>query len=506
MYPLDDDNLDRLSREAAEHFEAEAGASGWDHLEQRLNKELPQEKKRRRFLFWLILITAVTGGALTGILKYQQPAAPLANNEAGAAPGHTPSNNTTQTISGNNNVPKAAEQKEGKQPAASNRQATTAATEPATGASSNNNNNNQAVTNQVTAPNNASTQPVEKTKGNILSKPTGVHIQKAPATLNYAAIAPDNDNGANPSFNKTSKQKPGKRTKNKGAQNNKNTAPVTENNTAETENSSTNVIAATTEKPADATNEAAATQPAAAQQTDAAKSKPVVTPAADSAKTTAQQTKKDDQKKNKTKQPLELGIMVGPDMSTVSFGPLYKPGYNIGLQAGYRFSNHWSVNAGVIYTKKFYKADSTQFHYKDNPWPNARTINNVEGSCSMWDIPVNVRYDFSYNNKRRWFVSTGLSTYLMDKENYDMYYRWNGGPVYTQPLNSDSNSNYLFSIWNLSVGMERSLGKRFSLQAEPYLKVPLTGLGKGSMRMDSYGILFTLKYKPFFKAKKSDNK
>jgi hypothetical protein len=51
--------------------------------------------------------------------------------------------------------------------------------------------------------------------------------------------------------------------------------------------------------------------------------------------------------------------------------------------------------------------------------------------------------------------------------------------------------------------MERSLGKRFSLQAEPYLKVPLTGLGKGSMRMDSYGILFTLKYKPFLNTKKS---
>lgn len=197
--------------------------------------------------------------------------------------------------------------------------------------------------------------------------------------------------------------------------------------------------------------------------------------------------------------------MAGPDMSTVSFGPLYKPGYNFGLQAGYRFSNRWSVNAGVIYTKKFYKADSTQFHYKDNPWPS-RTVNNVEGSCSMWDIPVNVRYDFVYSSKRRWFVSTGLSTYLMDKENYDMYYRWNGGPVYTQPLNSDSNSNYLFSIWNLSVGMERSLGKRFSLQAEPYLKVPLTGLGKGSMRMDSYGILFTLKYKPFFNTKRADKK
>jgi hypothetical protein len=54
--------------------------------------------------------------------------------------------------------------------------------------------------------------------------------------------------------------------------------------------------------------------------------------------------------------------------------------------------------------------------------------------------------------------------------------------------------------------MERSLGKHFSIQAEPYLKVPLKGLGIGNIRMDSYGILFTLKYKPTFNAKKSINK
>jgi hypothetical protein len=83
MYPLDDDNLDHLSREAAEHFEVEAGASGWDHLEQRLNKEMPQEKKRRRFLFWLFLIAVTTGGTLTAILNHQ-PVTPLAKNAANA--------------------------------------------------------------------------------------------------------------------------------------------------------------------------------------------------------------------------------------------------------------------------------------------------------------------------------------------------------------------------------------------------------------------------------------
>jgi hypothetical protein len=111
-----------------------------------------------------------------------------------------------------------------------------------------------------------------------------------------------------------------------------------------------------------------------------------------------------------------------------------------------------------------------------------------------------VRYDVSFNDKRRWFVSTGLSTYLMDKENYNLSYSWNPAP-YT--YNSDTNKNYLFSVLNLSAGMERNLGKHFSLQAEPYLKVPLKDLGTAKIRMDSYGILFTLKYRPGFGTKKT---
>ena len=116
-------------------------------------------------------------------------------------------------------------------------------------------------------------------------------------------------------------------------------------------------------------------------------------------------------------------------------------------------------------------------------------------------------YVVSLNEKRRWFVSTGLSTYLMDTEDYLLYYgnNWNNYITET-PVNSDDNSNYIFSIVNLSAGMERSLSKRFSLQAEPYLKIPLKGLGMGSMRMTSYGILFTLKYKPQFNFKRSDTR
>ena len=520
MYPLDDDNLDHLSREAAERFEVEASASGWDHLEQRLDKELPQEKKRRRFLFWLFFITVTTGGALTAILSHE-PVTPLAKNATSAvtsvdktpplpenqtANSRTPNTTQTEAVSDNNShSTRVTTAPNGEQlPVGSNQQSIAAATNPTPGSSITRPGINQpatATTATVTAPNKGVTKPVEKTVTTTATKGAKagrVRIRKAPATLNYATIAADN--GSNRAY-KPAKQK-GKRSGTTSNQNTQVIPTVPDNNTTgtfEPESHTTNAAPATTGKPVETNNEVATVQPTPATQTDSVKNKSAATQVVDSTKTMAKQTKKD----NKIKQPLEFGVIVGPDMSAVSFGPLYKPGYNFGVQVGYRFNDRWSVNVGAIYTKKFYKTDSSHFNYKDNPWPN-RNLSKVEGNCSMWDIPVNVRYDFSFNAKRRWFASTGLSTYLMDKEDYDVYYRWNGG-TYPMPLDNDTNSTYLFSIWNLSIGMERSLGKRFSLQAEPYLKIPLKDLGLGNMRMNSYGILFTLKYKPFLQSKRSDN-
>lgn len=521
MYPLDDDNLDHLSREAAELFEVEAGASGWDHLEQRLNKELPQEKKRRRFLFWLFLISATTGGALIAILHYQ-PVTPLAKNATSAVtrvhtstavPGsQTANNHTTNTtraesVSGNNNneAPVSKAPETGQLPAGN--------TQPSTGATGNATPynpvhkpgvNEPAAAPAVNAPNKTVTGTAEKpptaTKG---GKPAHARIRKTPATLNY--VMADKQMGYPPVQQHNHPLRTGTKKKNTaGVVNEPGDELTTQPQPAGNEPDkavSTDNTPATTGQAVETTPEVATVPPTATQPTDSLKNKPAVTQAADSANSMAKQKKKND----KIKQPLEFGLMTGPDMSAVAFGPLYKTGYNFGIQLGYRFSEHWSVNVGAIYTKKFYKTDSSHFEYKGTPWPPNKKVSRVEGNCSMWDIPVNVRYDFSFNNKRRWFASTGLSTYLMDKEDYDIYYRWNGGPTYSQPWPSDSNSTYLFSIWNLSAGMERSLGKRFSLQAEPYLKVPLRDLGKGNIRMNSYGILFTLKYKPFLQSKRSDN-
>lgn len=496
MQPLHDKDLDRLSREAAEHFEVDSGASGWDNLEKRLDIELPQKKKKRRFLFWLLFITATTGGALIGIMKYQS-VTPLAKN-APVVVTNTPTGaNNTEAVTehsttGNTTKPVTGAQTPAVEPSTVKTTPAAGTNQPAPAASLNtmpDNNNTTPVTQSAKTTNQKS---VTKKKNTDRSK----------LSLNYASITPYNSDITSAPIAQHPKRKRGKQQHTIAGQYKQTVKPG--KNTAEPDTQ-----VAENDEPAknDQADQSIAQQttPVAA---DPVKKDTAAAPAiVDSAKTPAAQIakKEPEKKQDKKVKGLELGFMTGPDLSTVKFGPIYKTGYNFGVQVGYRFSNRWSVNTGVIYTKKFYKADSQDFHYKTN-WPNYK-LRNVEGNCSMWEIPVNVRYDVSFNDKRRWFVSTGLSTYLMDKENYLLYYGniWNNYVTET-PVNSDVNSSYIFSIWNLSAGMERSLGKRLSLQAEPYLKVPMKGLGMGSMRMNSYGILFTLKYKPQFNSKRSDTR
>lgn len=501
MYPpLHDNNLDRLSRDAADQFEVEPGASGWDHLERRLDQELPQKKDRRRFLFWLFFIALIAGGALTAVLHYMAPtnelpqkavaATPSLNSEA--PPGIAEANNAPDHPIGkgnkadaNNQLPITDKTEEHSTPA----QQRSSLQQPDKVAGT------AIVPGTTTTPVPANSSIVTKgKKATVPVAPPGLssHHPLTQAEMlgpdnivkKHSSITNKKRNNAglsNEAGNTASTQK---KSNNKAVITNDNNTVVPANNTA---------AAAVAATGSGSTNEPATTAPVA--------SKPAATAAPDNSIAPAVVVATDSVKikEDKTASPAiqhwELGVTAGPDASNVSFNHMYKTGYNFGVQVGYRISNRWQINTGVIYTKKFYKADREYYNPKDYTPP--ANLAYVAGNCKMWEIPINVRYDFIYNNKRRWFISTGLSTYLMTEEYYRLYYTNN----YSYPKNNDTGSQYPFSIMNISLGMERSLGKHFSLTAEPYFKLPLKGLGMGNMLINSYGMYFTLKYKPTFRRK-----
>jgi hypothetical protein len=120
----------------------------------------------------------------------------------------------------------------------------------------------------------------------------------------------------------------------------------------------------------------------------------------------------------------------------------------------------------------------------------------------MWDIPLNVRYNISTKPSNTWFVSTGLSSYIMRKQAYTYDYMYQSNPT-VRYWDTSSLKNEWFKILNISAGYERALNKSWSIQAEPFVKIPLSGIGFGNMDISSYGILVGIKYKPVFNKTKT---
>jgi hypothetical protein len=99
----------------------------------------------------------------------------------------------------------------------------------------------------------------------------------------------------------------------------------------------------------------------------------------------------------------------------------------------------------------------------------------------------------------RWFASTGLSSYLMKKESYVYYYKYPSGNTNEKSLSISNKNKHYFSVLDLSAGYQYMVNKRLSLMAEPYLRVALSGIGAGKIKLNSGGILFTVILKPFKK-------
>ena len=122
-----------------------------------------------------------------------------------------------------------------------------------------------------------------------------------------------------------------------------------------------------------------------------------------------------------------------------------------------------------------------------------RNFDDVDGACTVLDVPLNLRYDVVVRPQYQVFGSVGLSSFFMQREHY--YYSWTDySGFHTWNGYAVNQNRHLLSILNLSLGVERRLGTHWSLQAEPYVKLPLAGVGMGKVRLSSGGVFFGVKY------------
>ncbi len=189
-----------------------------------------------------------------------------------------------------------------------------------------------------------------------------------------------------------------------------------------------------------------------------------------------------------------IGLIAGVDASNVHFTYKEDLGYNIGGIIGYRFNQHFSIKTGGIYTQKNYKMNGVDFHAPKGTWVSYFKMETVTGTCDMWDVPLIGTYHFKYNGKGNYFASLGTSSYFMKKENYSYLYYVNN-QTYNRSASYPSTDQHLFALVHISGGIEKPMGKHLTGIIEPYAKIPMSGVGFGSIELSSFGVNFSLTYK-----------
>jgi hypothetical protein len=193
-------------------------------------------------------------------------------------------------------------------------------------------------------------------------------------------------------------------------------------------------------------------------------------------------------------------LSAGPDYSFVKSSQQGEIQMGYGAGIAYTFAKRFTVRAGVYAAKKVYITDSAS--YKPGfAWATYfSNVEKIKGDCFVYEVPVSLSYDFAGKKNHHWFGNAGISSFFMKRETYTYYYNRNGTLV-SRDFTVNDQSNHLLSVLTLSAGYRYRLSRHISFAAEPYLKLPLSGVGFGNLKLKSGGILFSAIVKPFSKRK-----
>lgn len=198
---------------------------------------------------------------------------------------------------------------------------------------------------------------------------------------------------------------------------------------------------------------------------------------------------------------LSIQAVLAPDLTTIGLHNFDRPGSNLGVMIQYQVSNRFSLQTGALWSTKVYTSLPSEYVW---PVTGGMTVwpASITGRCTMFDIPLNLRYDVvlrpggAGRGPRRWFVSGGVTSYFIKRENYNYNYAWPDDPaIKYRSWAVNKGSSFGLSNLNISLGYERPVSRRLSWQIEPFMKIPLQPIGYFKVRLVSTGAFISLRYR-----------
>ncbi len=529
-----DEEMDHIIRDAAENHYPPYNDKAWEKMEKKLDKHLPQKKDRRKFIFFLLLFVLLGGATVFTVTQFSGSKTPAGKN---VVANNIEENRSTVPVlqkneSGNNDaVTNSAPENE-----SITTKGTTTPVTSTTGTqdpgkttsavtSTPEKRNTRKTTTDVTIPgvtepgktvSAVTTTPQKKNSGktvsvtttdnevpvtqeNIVSTTKEKPVKnkrsnlnsKGKSKINIVAAVPSEDVVKNDGTKgQSNPQGPVDKAVKKNTDGKFNvtvTAPETGNNENET------ITTVVSEKPVDVISKNEEKKETVIDVKDVEDKKPK--DSAVTAKTTLTPPDKKKPKKNIAGN-FGLTFTAGPDLSFIELNKIGKATLTYGAGLSYDFGKRLTVRTGFYVSKKIYTATPSQ--YNGVTYPN---LTGVEADCNVYEIPLSLSYNFWQRKNHNWFGSAGLSSFLMKTEKYNYLYKSSYGQTYNYKRTVSNENKHYFAVLTLSGGYRYQFNKRVSLQAEPYVKLPLSGIGLGKIKLNSSGILLTLTVKPFARGK-----
>jgi hypothetical protein len=197
-------------------------------------------------------------------------------------------------------------------------------------------------------------------------------------------------------------------------------------------------------------------------------------------------------------------LSLAPDFSSTGFGHMTAPGGAAGIQISYRIFPKISVHTGLIRSSKKYESEGSYYQPPEGYWQNrtnGRIPDQVSGRCSILEIPLWIRYDVSQRDRSGFYVSGGVSSYVMMSESYDYTFETDN-PGAAKGWSSSKSSSYPFAIGHLSAGYEKNITPALGIGFEPFVKIPFSGIGWSNVDLFTTGFYVNVRYR-FLKRMKS---
>jgi hypothetical protein len=187
----------------------------------------------------------------------------------------------------------------------------------------------------------------------------------------------------------------------------------------------------------------------------------------------------------KNRPQFAITILAASDANAVNSFNHSQTGTNYGVQFSVRLTKKLFISTGASYAIKPY---STNYDSYNSASYNPSVIpTNIQANCKVLDIPLNISYQLYSRGSNAIALGTGLSSYFMLKENYRFDYSAESG---RKPYNLEvkNQNTHLFSVLNINANYQRKINSKFSVVIQPYMKLPLTGIGNGRVDLKSTGI------------------